>query len=69
VVVHTFVDDTDEHGAAAELRIIEVEVALRVGFGVGNRLHAALQLDEDHIGADGELAGGAIFHCAGERAG
>ncbi len=64
VVVHAFVDDADEHGAGAELRIIEVEVALRVGLGVGDRLHAALQLDEDHVGACGYLAGGAVFHCA-----
>ena len=43
-------------------------MALRVGLRIRDRLHAALQLNQDHVHARSGLAGGAVVYGAVERA-
>ena len=54
----------DEHRLGAETRIVEGKLSLRIGLRVGDRLHAALQLNQDYLHARRGLPGGAILHRA-----
>ena len=67
---HAVIDGANEHGPLADGGIVEFVLALGVRLRVGDRLHAALQLDQDdvHAGGDG-VAVGAVVDDAGDRAG
>jgi hypothetical protein len=66
---HAFVNGANQHGALADGVVIEMIVAGGVGFGVGDGLHGALELDEEDVDAGGGFVGGAIAHDAGDGAG
>ena len=60
--INSAIDRAHQHRLCADRRIVKRELALRVGLGVEDRLHSALQLDEDYLDTRGRLTGGAIFH-------
>ena len=45
VIIHAAIDHANQHRHGAELRVVEMIVALRVAFCFCYRLHAALQLN------------------------
>jgi len=55
--VHAVKDRSDKHRLGAQRRIIERELPLRIGLGIGDRLHPALQLNQDYFDRGGGLAG------------
>ena len=60
VEIHAVEDRAHEHRLRPERRMVERKLSLRVGLGIGDRLHPALELDEDHLNARARLAGSAI---------
>ena len=66
MVLDVTVNGADEHGSGPDIAVRELEMALRVRLGVGDGLHAALQLNQNDVNAGAGLAGGAVVDCAGE---
>ena len=69
MIIDAAIDRAQKHGRGADVGAIELEAALRVGLRAGNGLHAALELDEDHVHTGGRFSGSAVVDGAGESAG
>ncbi len=64
MIIHSAIDDAHEHRPRPEQRIVDLIVPRRVGLHGLHRLHAALQLDEDHVNARCGLARGSVANGA-----
>lgn len=69
VVIDAAIDGAHEHGSCADVAVGELKMTLRVGLGVRDRLHAALQLDQNYFNASRGFVGRAVMDRAGKRAG
>ncbi len=62
--INSVIHGADQHRLRAKVWIVEGELSLRVGLRVGDRLHAALQLNQHYRDAGSGFAGGAILYGA-----
>jgi hypothetical protein len=62
--VDPFVDGAHQHGLRTERRIVKSKLPLTVGFGISDRLHSALQLNQHDFDAGGGLAGRPVLYRA-----
>ena len=69
VIVDAAIDRADKHGRGTDIGPIEMEATLSVRLRAGHGLHAALEVDEDHVDSGGRFAGCAVVDGAGESAG
>src|SRR4029077_17751001 len=58
------VHGANQRGLPADIGIVEGKVSRRIGLGIGDRLHAALQLNQDNFDASAWFAGCAVIHRA-----
>src|SRR6266849_3991849 len=64
VKIDAVIDSPHQHGLCANPWIVECECPVFVRLRIGDRLHAALQLNEDDLNSSSSFSAGAVLHGA-----